>query len=475
MEPFRELSTKEKALAINLDTSLYGSFAEIGAGQEIAAHFFKAGGASGTVAKTMSAYDMTFSDAIYGKSGRYVCEDRLIRMLDKEYRLLERRLATRAPQTRFFALANTIETLNYRRTNQGHGWIGVRFQLDPEQGYNDCIMHVNLHDQDAVWQQQAIGIIGVNLLYACFFAYQDIDKFLQVMMQNLAPGRIEIDMLSLRGPGFTKVDNRLLALKLVKNGITDAVMFGPDGKVLQPTDILYKKHVLLIRGRFRPLTKVHMDMFKVAKAQFDKEENVDPEKVLSLFELTLNALTDPDQGRIDDQDFLDRVDVLGSLGQTVMISNYQEYYRVVNYLFHHNRSRKIGVVMGTFNLEDIFDEKYYAHLKGGILEAFGALFGTDVKVYIYPSRKDYSEELYTCDNFELPLEQFSLFRYLFDTQKIEDLHGASQDYLHIVSDEVLEMVREGKSGWEQQVPEVVADQIKAQGLFGYPVKEGRVM
>lgn len=470
MEIFRELTTKEKALKINLDSSIYGSFAEIGAGQEIAANFFKAGGASGTVAKTMSAYDMTFSDAIYGKSGRYVSEDRLLRMIDKEFGLLERRLAKRADESRFFSLANTVESLNYRRTNQGQGWIGVRFQLRPKGPHNDCVLHINLHDNDAVWQQQALGIVGVNLLYACYFANEDIDKFLQVLMQNLSPGRIEIDMLRLDGPDFAKVDNRLLALKLVKNGFTDAAMFGPDSKVLQPADVLYKKHILLLRGRFRPVTKVHMDMYKVGLEQFKNEPDVDPEKMMSLFELTLNALTDPEQGRIDDQDFLDRVDVLCSLGQTVLISNYQEYYRMINYLYHHNRNRKIGVVMGTFSLEDIFDEKYYTHLKGGILEAFGSLFGRDVKVYIYPSRKEYSEELYTCDNFELPPEQFSLFRYLFDNNKIEDIQGADFDLLHIISDDILDRMRQGHEGWEKQLPELVTEMVKAKGLFGCEVE-----
>jgi len=468
MEIFRELTTKEKALKINLDSTIYGSFAEIGAGQEIAAIFFKAGGASGTVAKTMSAYDMTCSDAIYGKSGRYVSEDRLLRMIGKEYGLLERRLSKRAENTRFFAIANTVETLNYRRTNQGQGWIGVRFQLRPGGPHNDCVLHINLHDKDAVWQQQAVGIVGTNLLYACYFANEDIDKFLQILMQNLSPDRIEIDMLSLDGPDFEEVDNRLLALKLVKNGFTDAAMFGPDGKVVQAADILYKKHVLLIRGRFRPVTKVHMDMYRVALEQFKQEPDVDAEKLVSLFELTLNALTDPEQGRIDDKDFLDRVDVLCSLGQTVMISNYQEYYKMVTYLYHHNRNRKIGVVMGAFSLEDIFDEKYYKHLKGGILEAFGALFGTDVKVYIYPSRKEYSEELYSCDNFELPPEQFSLFRYLLDNNKIEDIQGADFDLLHIISDDILDQIREGNSGWERQLPNLVSDMIKEKGLFACP-------
>ena len=466
MNPFRELTTKEKALKINLDSSIYGSFAEIGAGQEIAAHFFKAGGASGTVAKTMSAYDMTFSDAIYGKSGRYVCEDRLLRMLKKEYRLLEQRLGKRAPETRFFALANTAETLNYRRTNQGHGWIGVRFQLTPESPANDCIMHIVLHDQDAVWQQQAMGIIGVNMLHACYHAHENIDTFLHTLMQNLGPERVEVDMLRLSGPAFAEVDNRLLALKLVKAGMTDAAIFGPDGQVQQPSEALYKKHVVLLRGRFRPFTKVHSDMYRTALKQFEKEPDVDEARIQPVFELSLNALEDA-EGTINDLDFIDRVDILCSMGHTVMISNYSEYYRVISYLYEHNRNFKIGVVLSTFNLEDIFADKYYSDLRGGILEAFGTLFGRDVKLYIYPARMDYSEQLYTCDNFELPPAQFSLFRYLFDNNKLEDLEGADTDLLHIDGDEVLRKLTAGEEGWEDALPEPVALAIKGKGLFGF--------
>ncbi|MEM6261204.1 MAG: TonB-dependent receptor [Bacteroidota bacterium] len=465
MDDFRELTTKEKALKINLNASIYGSFAEIGAGQEIAAHFFKAGGASGTVAKTMSAYDMTFSDAIYGKSGRYVSEERLVRMLDKEFSLLVRRLAKRGKETCFFALANTVETLNYRRTNQGHGWIGVRYQLHPNQPPNDCIMHVLLHDKDNVWQQQAIGIIGVNLMFACYYYSHDIDHFLTVLMENIAPGRVEVDMLRLIGPDFEEHDNRLLALKLVKSGMTNAAMFGPDGDVQQPSEALYKKNVLVLRGRFRPVTHVNLDMLRAGLAQFEAEPDVEKDDLFVLTELTLNALTD--HGRIDDQDFLDRVDILCSLGQNVMISNYQEYYRLVSYLSPYARKKKIGIILGVFNLEDIFKEEYYTNLKGGILESFGVLFGSNVKMYVYPSRKEYSEELYSCDNFELPPQLFSLFRYLFDNNKLEDIQDANIDLLHITSDDVLSMIREGKPGWENMVPKIVGDTIKEKGLFGY--------
>lgn len=388
-------------------------------------------------------------------------------MMGKEFKLLKQRLKDRGSETKFFTIANTIETINFRRTNQGHGWIGVRFQLTPESKPNDCIMHIRLHDQEPIWQQQVIGICGVNMLYACYNAYEDIDQFLQILMQNISPGRIEVDFLQFSGPDFTDVDNRLLALKLVKNGLTDATMFGPDGNVLQPEDVLYKKNVLLLRGRFRPVTKVNTDMIRVGLEQFSKEEDVDPKKIQVVYELTLNALTDPDQGHIDDQDFLDRVDTLSAIGQTVLISNYQEYYRIVSYLYQYTRKRKVGVVLSTFNLEDIFNEKYYTHLHGGILEAFGTLFGANVKMYVYPTRLDYAEILYTGDNFELPPTQFSLFRYLFDNHKIEDLTGADTDLLHISPKLVLNKIQQGETDWENMVPSEVVDLVKSRGMFGH--------
>ncbi|MEL7340215.1 MAG: TonB-dependent receptor, partial [Bacteroidota bacterium] len=308
MEVFRELTTREKALKVNLNRHWYGSFAEIGAGQEVAAYFFKAGGASGTIAKTMSAYDMQFSDAIYGKTTRYVARSRLMTMLNHEYKLLEERLQERAHDTCFFVLSNTIETLNYRKTNKGHGWMGIRFQTSPEAPPSDIILHMVLKDPEARWQQEAIGILGVNLVYGAFHHANNVDQFLKILMEGgLSSDRLEIDMLSYEGPAFDDtLDNRLVALKLVKNGISDAAMFGPDGKVLQASEALYKKNILCLRGRFRPVTHVNLDMLKVGKKQFLEEDDVDAEKMIVLSELTLSNLLDPERGQIDDQDFLDR-------------------------------------------------------------------------------------------------------------------------------------------------------------------------
>lgn len=465
MDEFRTLSIKEKALKINLDKRIYGSFAEIGAGQDTAAAFFKAGGASGTVAKTMSAYDMTFSDAIYGKCARYVCEERLQTMLEREYGLLEKRLVHRKETSCFFAYANTVETINFKKTNKGHGWMGLRFQLAPCSPYNECVIHILLRDSENVAQQQAVGIIGVNLIYGCFYLHHDPEALLNSLVDNLTPGRVEIDMFRISGPDFQHVDNRLMSLKLVKNGLAQATMFSPDGHVLQAFDALYKKDVVVLRGRFRPVTKVNMDMLVTGLRQFQEEPDVDPQNTLLLCELTLSDLTSA--GKLDEKDFLDRVDILCSLGQYVMISNFPEFYKLIGYLSQFTKKNKIGIIVGIMTLEKIFQEKHYADLKGGILEAFGTLFGNNVTLYVYPSFGE-DKVLYTCENFKIDPKLKSLFQYLIENRKIEDLKGADTSILHITSDHVISMIKSGTAGWEGMVPETVADIIKDNCLFDYP-------
>jgi hypothetical protein len=469
MEEFRKLTTQEKALRINLSKAIYGSFAEIGAGQEVAANFFKVGGASGTVAKTMSAYDMKFSDAIYGVGDRYVCEERLIRMLDHEYVLLAERLPHRIETTRFFAFADTVEVLNYERTNQGHGWIGLRFQLRPQSEPNDCILHVKLHDTDPLQQQYALGIVGVNMLYSCMFL-TDPEEMLMTLIDGLTQRRVEIDMYRITGPDFKHVDNRLMALKLVKNGLTKAAMFGPDGNVMQPSDELYKKNVLVLRGRFRPPTHVNVDMLLASRRHFKHESDVDRNKIVLISELTLNDLS-PD-GRIDERDFLHRADILCSLGQNVLISNYFEYYRLVDYLSKITKGKKIGITMGVYALQKVFEEKTYENIRGGILECFASLFGSNVKLYIYPALKKDSEEIFTLKDFEeqLPGNLKNLFRFLMDNNKLEEINGANVRNLHIISDNVLAMIKKGEPGWEKFVPHKVEEAIKEYGLFDYPLK-----
>jgi hypothetical protein len=469
-----KITTQEKALRINLSKAIYGSFAEIGAGQEVAANFFKVGGASGTIAKTISAYDMKFSDAIYGYCDRYVCEDRLNNMLTHEYPLLPERLPDRADTTRFFAFADTVEVLNFDRTNEGHGWIGLRFQLRPNSEPNECVIHVKLRDNDSLQQQVAIGVLGVNMIYGCMFL-SDPNEIMLSLMDGVTTKRIEIDMFRLSGPDFEHVDNRLMALKLVKNGFTKAAMFGPDGSVLQPSEVLYKKNVLVLRGRFRPVTHVNVDMLLSGRRMFRQEPDVERARIVMLAELTLSDLSM--DGNIDEKDFLYRVDILCSLGQTVLISNYFEYYRLVEYLTKITRGKKIGIILGIFALQKIFEEKTYTNLRGGIMESFASLFGSNVKLYIYPALVKNESELFKLKDFEaqLPDNVKSLFRYLMDNNKLEDVEDANVDNLHIISDNVLAMIKKGEIGWEKYVPHKVSSAIKEHGLFDYPMSSPGVL
>jgi len=465
----KDLGTKQKALAINLDPQIYGSFAEIGAGQDVAANFFKAGASSGTIAKTMSAYDMTFSDAIYGaqKSRRYVSEARLLAMQEKEYGLLIERLAeSRGDKTTFFSFADTMSALNYHKTNEGHGWMGVRFQLEPNGEYNDVIIHVKLLDNDGILQQNAVGVLGVNLIYACFYYHTHPNIFLLSLMDNLTKDAMQIDMIRFEGPGFKNVDNRLMSLHLVKYGFSDAALFGPDGKNMQPSEILYKKHVAVVRGRFRPVINVHMDMLNNGVKQFMQETDVDKDNVVVITELTLQALKERDAdptAEIDEKDFLDRVDILCALGQTVLISDFHEYYKLVAYLSKITKL-KMGVVMGYPNLEYIFQD-HYQDLPGGILEAFATLFSRKVKLFIYPTLRD--GIIWNCLRFNPPPLLVDLYRYLIANNKIEDIRHFSEDNLHVDTDKVLHLIKQGADGWEEYVPAEVAAIIKERCLFGY--------
>lgn len=463
----KQLDPRQKALQINLNQKIYGTLAEIGAGQEVSSIFFKAGGASGTIAKTMSAYDMTFSDAIYGKeeSGRYVCEPRVMRMLKKEYDLLEMRLTgVRSPDTLFFAYSNTVVALNYKKDNEGHGWMGVRFQLNPSSPPNDVVIHIRMLDNDTLQQQQAVGVVGINLIYACYYYYMSTELFIKSLVDNVGSERIEVDMIRITGPDFGHVDNRLLSLQLVNSGLTNAALFDPSGNVLQPSEAFYKKNLMVIRGRFRPTTYVNLDMFQKGMSQFKQDKDVDPNNCISLAELTLNNLSN--EGQIDERDFLDRADILCSMGQSVLISNYHEYYRLIAYLSRLTR-KKIGLVLGIISLKDIFEESYYKHLKGGILESFATLFSQNVKLYIYPTRDKDSGDIHFINDFKLANNLVDLFKYLLANDKLEDIKGAHTEYLHIYSDNVIKMIKANEDGWQTMVPAEVREAIENKNLFGY--------
>jgi len=459
-------STLQKALEINLDPHKYGTIAEIGAGQEIARFFFQAGGAAGTLAKTMSAYDMQFSDAIYGEEehGRYVSRSRLEKMLEKEFRLLgERVLDSRPKNSCFFAIADTVKAAGYKSHDNCHGWIGVRAQLYPGAPPSDLILHVRMLDNSNRQQQYALGVLGVNLLYAVFYHYRNPCQLLESLMDNLSPGRIEINTIHFQGPYFDDVDNRLMALHLVKAGMTDAIMFSPQGEVSTPSDMLYKKHCLLLRGSFRPITHVNMDMARCGKEQFLAEDDTEEDRTVVLAELTMANLMN--EGEIDTQDFLARIDMLGAQGFTVLISNYLRFFRLRNYLNEFTK-RRIGIVLGVPNIKDIFNEKYYTDLEGGILEAFGKLFSGNIRLYVYPMLGE-DGELVTLENLRVDNQVRLLLRHLMENRCIVPLNGASEEVLRIQSRDVLKQIRQGRTDWKDAVPEVVYETIVQKRLFHF--------
>ena len=471
-----QLSPVHKARRINGNPELYGTFAEIGAGQETVRHFFRAGRSSQTIAKAMSAYDKDFSNAIYGPEpgNRFVCESRLKNMLRHEYGLMVERLSRQDhPGKKFFSFASTVATSTFERKHSGHGWLGVRFQTAPDKPTNDVIIHIRLHDPDITLQQENIGIMGVNLIHGCLLHHDDPDEIMTGLYDNVSRHVLEVDMIQMNGPDFAHVDNRLLSLQLVKRRYTDAVMFGPDGQNLQASEVLYRKNILAIRGSFRPVTKVNIDMIMNGYNMFIKEHRVDRQNMQVLFEITLNNLR-ADTGDVDEKDFIDRADILCSLGQTVLISNYQEYYKLVEYFSRYTKSR-MGLIMGVNNLLDVFDEKYYRHLNGGMLEAFGILFTRDLKIYVYPSATDKEGEVMTTADMPVHPRLQPLYDYLLFNKRITDIDNYDRGVLHIFSKEVLRMIREGESGWEDMVPPYVDNMIKDNKLFGYrPTQQDKI-
>jgi hypothetical protein len=459
-------SIKAKTLRINLNPDIYGTFAEIGAGQETARHFFRAGGASGTIAKAMSAYDKAFSDAIYGveKDGRYVTQARLKTMLKHEMQLVEERIDRKSnPDYRFFSYANTVATIDFSKRYKGHGWIGLRFQLDPNQKEHDeIILHIRFKQNEARLQQETLGILGVNLIYGAFYKYNRPKKLLKYLYDHIDKDTIEIDMVNFTGPNFRDVDNRLMSLQLIKNNMTDAVMFGPDGNNLLPAAALYKKNILALRGSFRPVTKVNMDMFQKSYDIFVRDETVDMDKTIVIFEITLSNLRA--SGEIDEQDFMDRAELLCSLGHTVMISKFQEYYKLVEYFNNYTKAR-IGLTMGVNNLIDVFDEKYYRHLSGGILEAFGKLFFKDLQVYLYPMKDAKTGQIMTSNNVKVHPRMKELYKFFKYNGKVMDIIDYDPDIMHIFSRDVLKRITNGEDGWEEMLPEGIAEMIQKKDLF----------
>jgi len=464
MTPEVEIGTDRKALQINLDPAKYGTFAEVGAGQEVARRFFRIGGAAGTIAKTMSAYDMTFSDAIYGPADRYVSRVRLQTMLDHEYSLLIERLDAKfGMEKTFFVFADTVAARSFKQRSESHGWLGMRFQREPRAKPSQIIIHVRLLDQTNVEQQEALGVIGVNLLYGAFYHRQP-EKLISSLQENLPSGRIEVDMIKFSGPVFQSVDNRLMSLQLVSRGLTNAVMFKADGETVQPAEVFYKKAILVERGNFRPVTYATNDMLDGARRVFLKHCDCSEDEVVVLMEITLeNLLAD---GKVDHADFLARVDILGALGRTVLISRFREYYRLAGYLFRYT-TRAIGLVMGVPSLLEIFNEKYYTNLEGGILEALGRMFKGGLKLYVYPMVDEASGNLVTATQIEVAPNLRSLFRYLIDNEYVHEITDYDPEYLRIHPPDVLVRLQSGDSSWERMVPPEVVHIIKKREFFGY--------
>ncbi len=466
------LTPTQKALQINLDPKIYGSFAEIGAGQETVRFFYRAGAASGTLAKAMSAYDKDFSDAIYGEeeSNRYVTQARLKKMLDHEMRLMKDRLVKDQYKDKcFFTYANTVTTIDYAKKNEGHGWVGLRFKLNVEDDKaNEIIFHVKFKENNAQLQQETLGVIGVNLIYGAYYYYDNPRKLIRSLYDSLDKDQIEIDMINFRGPHFKYVDNRLMSLQLVKNGMTDVVVFNPNGKNILPADLLYKKNIFALRGSFRPFMNVNMDMFNSGYNDFLQEDGVTKQNTEILFEITLSNLIS--SGELDERDFLDRADIIGNLGYNVIISNFSEYYKLVDYFSTFTRNQtKVGLAMGVNNLLEIFNEQYYSNLPGGIMEAFGKLFKKNVKIFLYPYLDKNENQLLTSKNLKVSNNLHELYKFFLYNGKIQDIENYNETYLNTYSRRILDKIAKGELDWEDECPEGVAQMIKERGMFGYRI------
>jgi len=460
-------STIQKALELNLDLCKYGTIAEIGAGQEVARFFFQAGGAAGSIAKTISAYDMQVSDAIYGvtEDRRYVSRKRLEAMLAHEFNLLVERIGSIRPKnSTFFAYADTVAAQGYNSKRECHGWCGIRLQLYPKAEPSDIILHVRMLDEENRQQQEALGMLGVNVIHGAFFGYREPEKMIESFLDNIGHQRLEIDMVHLSGPYFEEADNRLLALHLVKAGLTHAVLFTAKGEVVRAADVLYRKNILVSRGSFRPPTLVNMDMVRCAETRFASEPNVQADGTITIMELTMAKLMTG--GHIDTRDFLDRVDMLGELGYPVLISNYGRFFRLRAYLSRVT-GRAIGIVLGVDNVIDIFNEEYYGELEGGILEAFGKLFPGHSKMYVYPKRGDNGQGLVTLDDLVLPEKLRHLYAHLRQNGYIEPLEGYDESVMGHFSRDILAQLRRGDGPWKEGVPESVRTVIIERKLFGY--------
>jgi hypothetical protein len=462
-------STRGKALAVNLDPTSYGTFAEIGGGQEVARWFFEVGGAAGTIAKSISAYDMATSDALYGAAPRYVSWQRLESMLEHEFGQLSERLGPqRGDKTTFFTFANTVATRSFRRAENGRGWVGIRFQAAPHAPPSDIIVHAHLKDESAEHQREALGVLGVNLIHGAFFARKDPATLISRLLDDLTRRRVEIDMIKFSGPAFAGVDNRLMALQLVEQGLTDAAMLGASGEVVQPSEVLYKKAILVERGSFRPATKLTLDLLERARDQFLAEPDVVGQTAVVLAEMTLRSLRS--ERDVSHADFLARADILRALGLEVLISRFEPYYELAEYLSTYT-DRLIGMAVGIPSVREIADEQFYIGLPGGVLESTGRLFKRSVKMYVYPTRDPATGQILMPDTAPVQPPWHHIRALLVEIGRLVPIRNYKEEYLSIRTPEVRASIEAGDAGWEALVPPVVAETIKSRHLFGYrPVR-----
>lgn len=446
-------TTDDKALEINLDVSKYGSFAEIGAGQGVAEQFFRVSASAGTVAKSISAYDMTMSDEIYGKCSRYVSRERVISMLNHEYAQLDERLSEeRGDSSTFFAYCNTVRARGYKDTGECHGWMGVRVQLRPNEEPCDILCHVRLLDKENTDQMDALGILGVNFIYAAFYYRDNLEKFVNSLIDNISPGSIEVDMLKFLGEGFRFVDNRLCSLQLVQSGLTDAAMFMPDGEVVQPAEVLYKRPISLIRGSFEPVTELHLDMMKQTKKEFSKQlTSEQQDRYIGICEISMNNLLRGDV--VDHVHFLDRADALQALGKTVLISRYAKFHSVATYLSRYS-SEPIAISLSIGLLNELFKEKWSDNLAGGILESFGRLFKNELALYVYPWKNRSNNDLVTAEKFRVDDHLKHLYKFFLENEMIRDVECGNEKLLQYTGRDIQKMIRNDDETWRNFVPKV---------------------
>jgi hypothetical protein len=459
-------STINKALRLNLDEKKYGTIVEIGAGQEVARQFFLAGAAAGTIAKTMSAYDMKFSDAIYGvqEDRRYVSKARVKAMMTQEFDLVVDRVGDiRSKSSRYFSYAATVAAKSFNRKNECHAWCGVRVQMYPGAEPSNITIHVRMHDENAELQQAALGDLGVNLIYAAYYYFENPKNIIDSLTDNIGKDRIEIDAIEFEGPYFEDIDNRAINLHLIRSWKTRAIMFKPDGSVTVPADMLYKKNVLTIRGSFKPVTKLNVDMIEQGKNSFNALNNLDGKTTIAIAEISLN---DPygNDAKVPEADIIARVRLLNSLGYSVMISDYTRYFSLRAY-FRQYTQLQIGIVVGMMNMRQIFDEQYYRGVEGGILEAFGKLFPDNTRMFVYPEL-DEAGELTDFSKVRVPDHLRYLYKHLLENNFISGIECSDTDLCRIYSREVLKQLMAGTPGWESSVPEAAVEEIKANKLFG---------